>query len=65
CERAQENEADLVLRPTQRYAHKASHVEALCRAAGFEPITLEPVILHHDQNEPVAGFLVIARKPAA
>ncbi len=65
CEQASEDEADLVLRPTQRYAHKASHVESMCRAAGFEQMTLEPMILRHEQNEPVPGFLVIARKPAA
>jgi predicted TPR repeat methyltransferase len=65
CELAQEHEADLVLRPTQRYAHKASHIEALCRAAGFEQVTLELKPLRYEKNEPVAGFLVIARKPAA
>jgi predicted TPR repeat methyltransferase len=65
CEEALEDEADLVLRPTQRYAHKASRVEAMCRAAGFEPVTLEPMPLRYEKNEPVAGFLVIARKPGA
>ncbi|MEO8656288.1 MAG: methyltransferase domain-containing protein [Ramlibacter sp.] len=65
CEQAQETESDLVLRPTQRYAHKASHVEALCRAAGFEQVTLEVKPLRYEKNQPVAGFLVIARKPAA
>lgn len=65
CEQAREDEADLVLRPTQRYAHKASHVEAMCRAAGFEPVTLEFKSLRYEKNEPVAGFLVVARKPAA
>jgi predicted TPR repeat methyltransferase len=63
CEQAQEHEADLVLRPTQRYAHKASHIEALCRAAGFEQVTLELKSLRYEKNEPVAGFLVTARKP--
>lgn len=65
CEQAQENEADLVLRPTRRYAHKASHVEAMCRAAGFEQVTLELKPLRYEMNEPVAGFLIVARKPAA
>ena len=65
CEQAAEDEADLVLRPTQRYAHKASHVEALCRAAGFEQVKLEFQPLRYEKNEPIAGFLAIARKPAA
>jgi predicted TPR repeat methyltransferase len=64
CEQAREDEADLVLRPTKRYAHKASHVEALCRAAGFEQVTVELQPLRYEKNEPVTGFLVIARKPA-
>jgi predicted TPR repeat methyltransferase len=65
CEQALEDEADLVLRPTQRFAHKASHVDAMCRAAGFEPVTPEFKALRYENNEPVQGFLVIARKPAA
>jgi predicted TPR repeat methyltransferase len=65
CEQALEDEADLVLRPTQRYAHKASHVEALCRAAGFEQVTIDFKPLRYEKNEPVPGFLVVARKSAA
>ena len=64
CETANEDEAYLVLRPTQRYAHKASHVEALCRSVGFQDVTLEPMPLRYENNEPVQGFLVTARKPA-
>ena len=64
CETANEDEADLVLRPSQRYAHKASHIEALCRAAGFTDVTLEPMPLRYENLEPVQGFLVVARKPA-
>ena len=64
CERADDSEADLVLRPSQRYAHKASHIESLCRAAGFGEIALEAMPLRYEQNQPVEGFLVIARKPA-
>ena len=65
CERALEDEPDLVLRPSQRFAHKASHVEALCASAGFEQVAIEPMPLRYENNEPVEGFLVIARKPAA
>jgi predicted TPR repeat methyltransferase len=65
CETALESEADLVFRPTNRYAHKASHVESMCRAAGFEEVAIDPVNVRFENNEPVEGFLVIARKPAA
>lgn len=64
CEAANDAEADLVLRPTGRYAHKASHAEALCRAAGFAQVTVEPMTLRYEAMEPVAGFLVNAVKPA-
>lgn len=64
CETATEDEADLVLRSSQRYAHKASQVEALCRAAGFEEVALEPMQLRYENMEPVQGFLVTAHKPA-
>jgi predicted TPR repeat methyltransferase len=65
CETALETETDLVLRSTQRYAHKASHVEALCRSAGFGEVSLEPMPLRYENHEPVQGFLVIASKPGA
>jgi len=64
CETAAEDEADLVLRPSQRFAHKASHVEALCRAAGFAEVVLEPTTLRYEGIEPVQGFVVTARKPS-
>jgi predicted TPR repeat methyltransferase len=64
CETAAEDEDNLVLRPSQRYAHKASHVEALCRNAGFADVELEPMVLRYEGVEPVQGFLVIARKPS-
>ncbi|MBC7467890.1 MAG: tetratricopeptide repeat protein [Ramlibacter sp.] len=64
CETAAEDEADLVLRPAGRYAHKRSHIEALCRAAGFADVAIEDSELRLEQDLPVAGFLVIAKKPA-
>jgi predicted TPR repeat methyltransferase len=65
CERSADDEADLVLRPTLRYAHKASHIEAQCRAAGFDPVAIENTNLRLENNAPVDGYLVIAQKPAA
>jgi predicted TPR repeat methyltransferase len=62
CETAPEDGSDFVLLPTQRYAHKASHIEATCRASGFDQVTLEPIVLHYENNEPLRGFLVVASK---
>ncbi|MEO7641056.1 MAG: methyltransferase, partial [Ramlibacter sp.] len=64
CESAGEGEADLVLRPSQRYAHKASHIESLCRDAGFSEVLVEAMPLRYENNQPVGGFLVIGKKPA-
>lgn len=66
CEAAAEDEADLVLRPSQRYAHKASSVERQLRAAGFDEVVLEHLpTLRTEGGEPLPGFLVVAHKPAA
>ncbi|MFT3779253.1 MAG: methyltransferase domain-containing protein [Ottowia sp.] len=67
CEAAGQNEADLVLRAkSNRYAHKASAVERLCREAGFDSVAIEHLpALRLEGGEPLPGFLVTARKPAA
>ena len=62
CETAAQDEADLVLRPTGRYAHKRSHIEALCRSAGFADLSIEDCELRLEQGQPIAGFLVVAKK---
>ena len=64
CEGAGEDEGNLVFRSSQRFAHKASHIESLCRLAGFEEVSLEPVTLRYEAGQPIEGFLVIARRPA-
>lgn len=65
CEAAQEDEAELVLRDTGRYAHKAPHIRNLCEAAGFADIQIEELPqLRLEAGQPVAGFLVTARKAA-
>jgi len=63
CEAAEEGGPDLVLRPTLRYAHQRSHVEALCRAAGFTGLEVEPTVIRTEQDAPVHGFVLAARKP--
>ncbi|OWG16945.1 SAM-dependent methyltransferase [Delftia sp. K82] len=65
CETAAEDGPDLVLPvETQRYAHKRSHVEALCKQAGFSVAT-EELVLRQERGEAVQGFVVTATKTAA
>lgn len=64
CEIASETGPDLVLLPAGRYAHKRSHVEALCKAAGFDTVAVEETVLRHENHQPVNGFVVTAHKPA-
>lgn len=63
CESAGESEADLVLRPSLRYAHRRSHVQALCAAAGFEAVEVEDTVLRTEHQAPVHGFVLTAGKP--
>lgn len=63
CEAAGEDEQDLVLRPTERYAHKASAVRRMCEQAGFGEVTIEDLpSLRKEGGQPLPGFLVTARK---
>ena len=65
CEPAEDDEADLVLRPTGRYAHKQAAVEKLCLEAGFAYVHVEPLPnLRVDAGVPQKGYLVVARKAA-
>ena len=64
CERAAEDEGDMVLRTSGRYAHKQSHIEALCRAAGFTQLDVQAINVRMEGGKPMDGFLVVARKGA-
>lgn len=63
-ETAPEQGADLVLQPSGRYAHKRSHVEALCQAAGFATVEVRDTELREENHQPVNGFVVTACKAA-
>ena len=67
CEAAQEGEPDLALRqPSNRYAHRDTAVERLCRQAGFADVQIEHLpMLRMEGDVPLPGFLVTARKAAA
>jgi predicted TPR repeat methyltransferase len=64
CEAAPENGPDLALLDANRYAHKRSHVEALCKAAGFVRVDIEDTVLRYENNTPVQGYVVTAHKAA-
>ncbi len=64
CETTDEAGPDLVLQPSNRYAHKRSHIEALCQSAGFAKVEVEVLTLRHEANVPVEGYLVRATKVA-
>lgn len=65
CETASEDGPDLVLQATGRYAHKRSHIEALCRNAGFAMLDIQDTVLREENQQPVSGFVVMAHKAAA
>ena len=67
CEAAREGEPDLALRlDGNRYAHRDTAVETLCRQAGFAEVGIEQLpMLRLEGDAPLPGFLVVARKPAA
>jgi predicted TPR repeat methyltransferase len=56
-------EATLRLRPHGRYVHGRAHVVAALSAAGFEAPSIAQQALRNEGGEPVAGWLVCARKP--
>jgi len=66
CEAAQDGEPDLVLRTaTNRYAHRDTAVERMCREAGFDQVQIEHLpALRMENEQPLPGFLVTARKAA-
>lgn len=64
CEIGPEDGPDLFLNPTtERYVHKRSHVEGVCRAAGFS-VDSENTVLRYQKGQPVHGFVITAQKIA-
>jgi len=64
CEAAEEDGPAFVLRSSVRFAHQQSDIEAKCRAAGFDTVTVERIDLRMENDKPVGGFYVVAHKPA-
>lgn len=53
------------LQPHGRYAHSRAYVEEQVSDAGLELVALEEEVLRNEMQQPVAGWLASARKPAA
>lgn len=62
CEATAETEADLVLRPSKRYAHSRASIKALCRTAGFSSCRFEDIDVRLENNVPIPGFIAVAEK---
>ena len=56
------NKSQFVLRPTGRFEHSANYLRHCCQQAGLEVLTLEPIESRLDNNKPVLGLLLLARK---
>lgn len=63
CEAAPSGSNDtLLLQPSGRYAHQQSHVEEVCKNAGFTRVEVEQTMLRYENNQPIAGYVVTAYK---
>lgn len=56
------DKSQFVLRPTGRFEHSANYLRHCCQQAGLEVLTLEPIESRLDNNKPVLGLLLLARK---
>ena len=50
------------LKPTGRFEHSANYLRQCCQQAGLEVLSLEPIESRIDNNQPVRGLLLLARK---
>ena len=62
CETGAEGGADYALPTTYRYTHTRDYVQRLLAEAGFKEVDLQDRVLRYEAEQPVQGFLVVARK---
>lgn len=60
-----EGTGTLLQRRQLRYAHNAGETIADCVAAGFEVVVAERMAIRRERDLPVAGLLLLIRRPAA
>lgn len=49
--------------PKQRFAHDGGYLRERLGHFGCDCLLLQPIIVRYDEGEPIAGHLVVARKP--
>ena len=59
---AQDEEGGYRLQHHGRYAHAQGYLDAVLRGAGLTVLKRDPVVLRSEGGEPVAGWLVLAKK---
>ena len=62
CETQTDNEADFALSANQRFVHHSRYIERLLAEAGFVDVSIQDQRLRTDNEQPVPGLLVTARK---
>ena len=62
CESTHDDEPDLMLRVSQRYAHSERSIRKLCSDAGFRAVTIEAIELRTEGAAPVSGFICRAER---
>lgn len=55
-------DADYMVGPKHRFAHRAAYLHELSRIAGFDVLECDPITLRHDKGAPVSGLLLLARR---
>lgn len=60
---AHEGEEAVFLRPSLRYAHGVEATRQALAEAGLAILRFEPAVLRQDRGAPIAGLLIVARKP--
>jgi len=58
------DEAGWVLGPQGRYAHRLAYIQQCLRDAGLRMLDMRSETLRQEAEQPVAGFLAIAERPA-
>jgi predicted TPR repeat methyltransferase len=51
------------LQPSRRYAHGRGYIDRLTAMYGWELVAIEETVLREEKRQPVAGFLVVLRRP--
>jgi predicted TPR repeat methyltransferase len=56
---------DFALRPSRRYAHSEAYARRVLATNGLAVLSMESMVIRHDQRNPVEGLAIVAGFPAA